>query len=250
MAPKKPKLSPRKLSVTSQKSKLTQKPDGASVGISHSPIVEPPLEKPNPIVFIDVKIGGQEVGRLFVELYEHIVPKTADNFLKLCTGVKGLGKQGIKLTYRRTVFFRIIPGVYAQGGDIIKNDGTGGESTFDGIPFEDENFRVSNARIGSLAMCNTGPNTNESQFFINLAPNPDLDGSHVVFGQVKEECRPVLKAMEAAGSWTGRTHQKVSVKSCGWVNKPSKELSGMSEETAEAVRLKTEVAAVGTADEH
>ena len=203
-------------------------------------VLDLPPAKPNPIVFFDIKIGGEDAGRLIMELFAHITPKTADNFRCLCTGEKGMGKQGKNLSFRKSRFHRVIPGLYAQGGDFIHENGTGGESIYDGQPFEDENFHKSNAVVGSLAMCNSGhPNSNESQFFFNLAPNPDLDGVHVVFGQVKEESMGVLKAIEAVGSWTGRLHQTVKIRRCGWLNKPTEEeLRKMAEEAAEEAAKK------------
>lgn len=238
MAPKKASLTPRKSS-TPRKSTLKKTSvsllESGLVPRLQSLIVEPPPEKPNPIVFIDIRIGGEDKGRLLIELFKHITPKTAENFRCLCTGEKGIGKQGKKLCYKKSMFHRIVPGSYAQGGDIIKNNGTGGESIYDGKPFEDENFIKSNIQVGSLAMCNTGPNSNESQFFINLVPNADLDGKHVVFGQVKEESMHILKLMEAVGSWTGRTHQTISIRRCGWENKPEKkELKNMVDDEAMA----------------
>lgn len=207
-------------------------------------VLDLPPAKPNPIVFFDIKIGGEDAGRLIMELFAHITPKTADNFRCLCTGEKGMGKQGKNLSFRKSRFHRVIPGLYAQGGDFIHENGTGGESIFDGQPFEDENFHKSNAVVGSLAMCNSGhPNSNESQFFFNLAPNPDLDGVHVVFGQVQEESMGVLKAIEAVGSWTGRLHQTVKIRRCGWLNKPTKEeLRKMAEEAAEKLLAEEEAA--------
>ena len=240
MATKKASLTPRKSSTKKSRSRKnstsTPQPESGLMRLSQSPLVELPPTKPNPIVFIDIKIGGEEIGQLLIELFKHITPKTTENFYCLCTGEKGMSKKAReekKLCYRKTIFFRIIPGAYAQGGDIIKNNGTSGESIYDGKPFEDENFIKSNAKVGSLAMCNTGPNSNESQFFINLAPNPDLDNKHVVFGQVKDESMHILKAIEAIGSWTGRPHQTVSIKRCGWANKPNKqELKQMALEEA------------------
>jgi peptidylprolyl isomerase len=227
MAPKKPSLTPKKSSTprksTSKKSTSTSFLEGNLIPRLQSLIVEPLLEKPNPIVYIDVKIGGEEKGRLLIELFKHITPKTVENFRCLCTGERSMGKQGKKMHYKKSIFFRVIPGAYAQGGDIIKNNGTSGESIYDGKAFEDENFVKSNAQVGSWAMCNTGPNSNESQFFINLAPNPDLDGKHVVFGQVKEKSMNILKIIESIGSWSGRTHQTISIGRCGWKNKPTKE---------------------------
>ncbi|KAG0618584.1 hypothetical protein M758_4G075600 [Ceratodon purpureus] len=245
MATKKASLTPRK-SQTARKSTLTPKPEGGSVRLSQSSVVpvELPPAKPNPIVYMDIKIGGDDAGRLLIEVFAHITPKTAENFRCLCAGEKGIGKQGKKLSYRKSIFYRIIPGAYVQGGDIIKNNGTGGESIYDGNPFEDEKSHKSNGIVGSLAMCNSGPNSNESQFYINLVPNPDLDGRHVVFGQVKEESMHILKAMEAVGSWTGRTHQTVSVRRCGWHNKPKAAAKKkMEEEAAAKKKLEEEEAA-------
>lgn len=252
MAPKKPLVTPKK-SLTPRLSTSRKSTSGLLLENNLIPrlqglIVEPPLEKPNPIVFMDIQIGGDDKGRILIELFKHITPKTAENFRCLCTGEKGMGKQGKKLYYRKSIFYRIVPGAYIQGGDIIKNNGTSGESIYDGNPFEDENFIKSNSQIGSLAMCNTGPNSNESQFFINLVSNADLDGKHVVFGQVKEESMHILKSMEEVGSWTGRTHQTVSIRRCGWENKPTKkELRKIVDE--EAAHKKAEEEAIKKIEE-
>ena len=56
--------------------------------------------KPRPHVFFDITIGGQPTGRIVMELFNDVVPKTADNFLKLCTGEKGKGKKGKPLYYK------------------------------------------------------------------------------------------------------------------------------------------------------
>ena len=74
-----------------------------------------------------------------------------------------------------------------QAGDIVQNDGTGGESIYGGTgEFYDEAFVHTHCRPGVLAMANNGPNSNSSQFYITTATCPWLDRDHVVFGHVIE----------------------------------------------------------------
>ena len=88
----------------------------------------------NPVVFMDIAIGGRPAGRLEFELYADAVPQTAENFRALCTGEKGIGSSGKLLHYQHCPFHRIIPGVMCQGGDFTRGNGTGGESIY-GIKF-------------------------------------------------------------------------------------------------------------------
>jgi cyclophilin family peptidyl-prolyl cis-trans isomerase len=110
-------------------------------------------------------------GTVELELFDEDAPKTVANFQKLV----GEG------FYDGISFHRVIPDFMIQGG-CPRGDGTGGP----GYSFEDE-FNKHPVERGTLAMANSGPNTNGSQFFIVTADAcPWLDGKHTVFGRVVE----------------------------------------------------------------
>jgi hypothetical protein len=62
----------------------------------------------NPKVFFDVKIGQKMVGKVTIELFADVVPKTAENFRCLCTGERGTGRSGKALHFKNTIFHRVI----------------------------------------------------------------------------------------------------------------------------------------------
>eukprot|EP00483_Globobulimina_turgida_P006838 UN06850 len=136
-------------------------------------------------VFLDIELADEPIGRIVIELFNDIVPKTATNFYYLCTGEKGKCKSnGSKLLcYKGCKFHRIIRNFMIQGGDITKGNGIGGESIY-GEKFQDENFILKHDKPGLVSMANCGPNQNSSQFFITCSPQKHLDNKHVVFGQV------------------------------------------------------------------
>ncbi|XP_071445921.1 RING-type E3 ubiquitin-protein ligase PPIL2 [Hetaerina americana] len=113
------------------------------------------------------------LGPLNLELHCEMLPKTCENFLKLCD--KGY--------YDNTKFHRSIRNFMIQGGDPT-GTGNGGESIW-GKSFEDE-FKpnLTHTGRGILSMANSGPNTNGSQFFITYRSCRHLDGKHTVFGRV------------------------------------------------------------------
>lgn len=171
------------------------------------------MAKPNPKVFFDIVIGQMKAGRVVMELFADVTPKTAENFRALCTGEKGIGKAGKPLHYKGSAFHRIIPNFMCQGGDFTRGNGTRGESIY-GAKFNDENFKLKHTGPGILSMANAGPNTNGSQFFICTTKTPWLDGKHVVFGKVVDGYK-VVEQMEAVGSESGRTTEPVVIEDSG-----------------------------------
>ena len=170
----------------------------------------------NPVVFLDISIGGQAAGRISLELFKGLCPRAAENFLALCCG--GLRLRGAPVGYKGSRIHRVIPGFMLQGaqarraggqaggraasssrrrchpspllfppragGDFVKGDGTGRACLW-GDRFADEpaGLRARHAGPGLLAMANSGPDTNACQWYITLARAEHLDGRHVIFGR-------------------------------------------------------------------
>jgi len=124
-------------------------------------------------------------GEFAAKLYFEQAPITVANFV-------GLAENSIshfddadetaqnKNFYDGIIFHRVLAGFVIQGGS-PKGDGTDGP----GYDFPDEiNPNLKHDKKGILSMANAGPNTNGSQFFVTLAPTPNLDGLHAVFGEV------------------------------------------------------------------
>jgi peptidyl-prolyl isomerase D len=117
----------------------------------------------NPRVFFDVEINGRPTGRIVMEVFADLVPRTAENFRALCTGERGIGKTGKPLHYKGSVFHRVIKQFMIQGGDFTAGDGTGGESIY-GAKFEDEAFPKKHEKPFLLSMANAGPSEYPSSF--------------------------------------------------------------------------------------
>ena len=116
-------------------------------------------------------------GDIVIEFLDADAPKTVENFVKLA-------REGF---YDGTKFHRVIKDFMIQGGDPLTKDdsqnsawGTGGP----GYTFADEIHANNRNDVGTISMANAGPNTNGSQFFINVKDNSFLDTKHTVFGRV------------------------------------------------------------------
>ncbi len=117
--------------------------------------------------------------------------------------------------YDNLTFHRVITGFMAQGGCPL-GTGTGGP----GYQYAGEcDDSVRHNRPYLLSMANAGPNTDGSQFFLTFVPTPHLDGKHTIFGEITEG-KDVMKELEAAGSPSGATKEKLFIKKATIEKKP------------------------------
>jgi peptidyl-prolyl cis-trans isomerase A (cyclophilin A) len=126
-------------------------------------------------------------GDVTVKLFQNHAPKTVRNFVELAEGTRewvdpNTGQRTTTKLYDGTVFHRVISGFMIQGGDPL-GSGRGGP----GYKFADEiHPELVFDRPYLLAMANAGPNTNGSQFFITVGPQPHLNRKHTIFGEVAD----------------------------------------------------------------
>lgn len=126
-------------------------------------------------------------GDIVIELFPNHAPKTVANFVELASGAREwvdprTGEKSTANLYDGTIFHRVIKDFMIQGGDPL-GKGTGGP----GYKFADEfHPELSFDRPYLLAMANSGPGTNGSQFFITVVPTTWLNRKHTIFGEVKE----------------------------------------------------------------
>ncbi|EST06849.1 Cyclophilin-like peptidyl-prolyl cis-trans isomerase domain protein [Kalmanozyma brasiliensis GHG001] len=187
----------------------------------------------NPLVYLDLSFGTSPpptragANRIVIELYAHLVPKTAENFRALCTNPSTVTtSSGTPLSYKNSIFHRVIPKFMIQGGDFTRGDGTGGESIY-GEKFADEDLTGKHDAPFLLSMANAGPGTNGSQFFITTVPTPHLDGKHVVFGRVLRG-KGVVRRVEAVETSSDRPVENVRIVECGQLEEGSEEVKNGS----------------------
>ncbi|KAM3861080.1 putative inactive peptidyl-prolyl cis-trans isomerase-like 6 [Diretmus argenteus] len=165
-------------------------------------------------VFMDIEISGEPAGRLLFELFSDVCPRASENFKALCTGERGQSQSGLMLCYKGSMFHRVVPNGWLQGGDIsLAGKGNGGESIY-GPTFEDECFGVSHSKRGILGMANQGRHSNGSQFYITLQPAPWMDRKYVVVGQVVEGS-DVLARLEKVPTYNERPKNDCRIADCG-----------------------------------
>ncbi len=158
---------------------------GSAASIAQKP------QKPGTYAVLDTSAG-----KIVLELYERLTPVTVANFIGLAEGTKEwMTPKGdfVKSPYYDGVIFhRVIRGFMIQAGDVTRS---GNFTPI--VPFKDE--FVPSLRFdapGVLAMANNGPNTNRTQFFITVSPQPHLNGKHTIFGRVVEGMDVVKRISE------------------------------------------------------
>jgi peptidyl-prolyl cis-trans isomerase A (cyclophilin A) len=167
---------------------------GAAQDLPDSPGTQAPpaVEPTGPTAVMDTSMG-----RITCRLFDKQAPQTVANFIGLAEGTKDWSdpvtreKEHGKPLYDGTIFHRVIPGFMAQGGDPM---GTGMGDP--GYYIRDEidpslMFDVP----GRLAMANSGPNTDGSQFFVTEEMQPDLNGHYTIFGQCDPSSILVVKTI-------------------------------------------------------
>jgi peptidyl-prolyl cis-trans isomerase B (cyclophilin B) len=190
------------------------------------------------IVWFDIQIGPEPIGRIEFGLFGKTVPKTVKNFVELSKKVTpGEG-------YRGSKFHRVVKGILVQGGDFTKGNGSGGRSIY-GDKFKDENFYLRHYGAGWLSMANEGAyHTNSSQFFITLASLPVFDGFNVVFGKVLKGMGVVRRIEETEITEPYTPLLDVVVANCGL--RLSKSFEPFSVEMNDADEERTDVDADST----
>jgi peptidyl-prolyl cis-trans isomerase A (cyclophilin A) len=178
---------------------LTQQPKAAAVKSK---------EKKEMSAIIETNLGT-----IKIKLLPESAPLTVANFKELAKGTKEwtdpkTGKKVKKKFYDGLIFHRVIPQFMIQGGCPIGR-GTGGP----GYKFQDEidpNLKFD--KPGILAMANSGPNTNGSQFFITEVPTPWLNGNHTIFGYVVEGLDIVKKIAGQPADFSDKPVSDVVIK--------------------------------------
>ncbi|KAG5488242.1 hypothetical protein LSCM4_08319 [Leishmania orientalis] len=151
--------------------------------------------------WLDVSLNNVAVGRIWFELYSDVAPLTCKNFCELCRGTvvamedtavhnnafdTPTEQQLRRVGYKGTRFFRILKDAWVMGGDVTgAHSGNGGYSCY-GRCFPDETFAIPHDAAGILGMCNDGPHTNSSAFYITRRPMSWMNGKYVAFGRVMD----------------------------------------------------------------
>src|SRR3990167_8642032 len=178
---------------TSINTAATKEAQMSSKQYSQAPDVLPEAERVGKKARFETNLGN-----FTAALFGDKVPKAVSNFIFLA-------KEGF---YEGLIFHRVIADFMIQGGD-PKGDGTGGP----GYKFEDEfDSSLTFSKPAILAMTNSGPNTNGSQFFITVTPTTHLNNKHTIFGEVTEGYDVVEKISQVETGASDKPKDPVIIK--------------------------------------
>ncbi|XP_045763016.1 peptidyl-prolyl cis-trans isomerase E-like [Maniola jurtina] len=179
-------------------------------------IKDPAFDKPPSVNRTKVSmelwvVGGSKIGKVTIELFTDIVPKTCQLFLNLIRG------DGDGHAYMGTRLFRIVPNLFCRGGDVCKDNGFG---TYKPDEVEEamapESFKLKHSVPGVLSMVVSCDKEVYGQFNIIFKPLPQFDGKHVVFGRIIAGPTQTLERISALGLPLGTTTADCIVRCCGW----------------------------------
>lgn len=141
-----------------------------------------PEPQGRPQVFLEFEFGAErERGRVVIELFNDLCPKTCQNFLSLCTGDCGIGEKGLPLCYKGSRVHHIFPTWVLEAGS-LDDAAVTGDSIY-GAEFSDDAVGGSRAGPGTVSMCSRAGKMS-SMFYVELRHCDHLDGKNIVFGRV------------------------------------------------------------------
>eukprot|EP00826_Nyctotherus_ovalis_P051284 TRINITY_DN63_c1_g1_i1.p1 TRINITY_DN63_c1_g1~~TRINITY_DN63_c1_g1_i1.p1 ORF type:complete len:233 (+),score=50.61 TRINITY_DN63_c1_g1_i1:66-764(+) len=169
-------------------------------------------------VYLNLEMEKKALGQVVIKLYPQYAPKTCENFRLLCTGEAGYSKKtGKLLSYKGSIFHRIIPGFMMQGGDFTKFNGTGNESAYNTEGLAEEASILKHSKSGIVSMAKNDSTTNGSQFFITFGPAPWLDNMCTAFGEVIKGMEVCGKVENVRTDANDKPMQRIEIVNCGEV---------------------------------
>ncbi|XP_053593726.1 peptidyl-prolyl cis-trans isomerase-like [Microplitis demolitor] len=165
--------------------------------------------KQRPRCYFELQLEESKLtlGKIIIELFNDVVPKTCGNFLAYCLGTRD------GLSYKNTPFHIIIYGYLCQGGDVTELNGSGGASIYG--DFDNENFKIKHDDPGVVStLYDTDKSTNNSKFNLTFKKLQVLDNKSVVFGKVVSGLSNIYK-IEACGTKIGKPKKKIIISNCG-----------------------------------
>ncbi|XP_022913187.2 uncharacterized protein [Onthophagus taurus] len=179
--------------------------------ISNLEQVDQDSKRKRPRCYFDFKIkDGISMGRIIIELYNDVCPKTCENFLSICKGNKGLHYKSCKV-------YNVVKGQYLEMGDITLNNGRGGCSIY-GDRFLEEEHRLKHSKPGVVSMVPIDTMYNNSKFSITFEAQERLDSKRVAFGRVIKGMKTIYHIQDLRKK-VGSPIVPIFIEKCGQIKK-------------------------------